>query len=139
MENGVINQGFENYIDGWAEMMINIWKEKMKSLDIKDTGALMNSLRTEVVRQSGGNAAKVDLFYLFYGNYVDLGVGREMGINGRLGKDRNELGQFLEDPKRKPKPWLRGSFWYSKQKLRAKMLEQTGRAYLESVAAVLKR
>jgi hypothetical protein len=67
--NGMINREFEDYVDAWAEMMIPIWEEKMAALDIKDTGALRSSLRTEVVRQAGRNATKINHFFLHYGHY----------------------------------------------------------------------
>jgi len=120
---------FEKYVDGWAEMMITIWKEKMTAYEIGDTGALENSLRTEVYRQSGGNTTKIDHFFLYYGNYVARGVGREFS--------KGNKGDLGFTPKRKPKPWLSGKYWYSKQKLMAEMLRQTGDVYLKSMSSIL--
>jgi hypothetical protein len=130
------SQEFENYLDGWAQMMISIWEERMSAYGIDDTGALRKSLRTEVYRQSGGNAAKISHFYLLYGKYVDVGIGPELSANGRLGKDRNSPGQFKEAPKRQAKPCLKGKYRYGKRKLPAKMIEETGRAYLQSIRDV---
>jgi hypothetical protein len=137
-ETNGFNETFEKYIDGWADMMLTIWKERMEAYGIGDTGALENSLRTEVYRQSGGNAAKISHFFNYYGNYVARGVGREMGINGSLGKTRNRKGEFEEHPGRKAKPWLNGKYWYSKRKLLSEMMNQTGRIYLESIADILR-
>jgi hypothetical protein len=101
------------------------------------TGALRKSLRMEVYRQSGGNAAEISHFHLLYGKCVDAGTGPELLANGRLGKDRNSPGQFKEVPKRQAKLWLKGKYRYGKRKLPAKMTEETGRAYLQSIWDVL--
>jgi hypothetical protein len=123
------NEEFEKYTDGWADMMITIWKEKMSAYDIHDTGALQQSLRSEIVRQSGGNTAKISHFYLLYGEYVNRGVGK--------GYKRGNPGDLGFTPKRQPKPWLAGKYWYSKRKLLAVMIEKTGEVYLESIKRVL--
>ena len=120
---------FDKYVDGWAEMMITIWKEKMTAYEIGDTGALENSLRTEVHRQSGGNTTKIDHVFNYYGHYVARGVGREFSKGNR--------GDLGFTPKRKPKPWISGKYWYSKQKLMAEMLTQTGDVYLKSISSIL--
>ncbi|GHU79683.1 hypothetical protein FACS1894145_4360 [Bacteroidia bacterium] len=138
---------FGAYLDGWAQMMITIWQEKMQSLQVgiserngrlrTSSGELYNSLRTEVIRQAGGDTAKINHFFLYYGYYVAAGIGPKFGASGKLGKTRNSLGQFSENPERKPKPWLSGKYWYSKNKLLAKMIETTGKHYLVSISEIL--
>lgn len=118
---------FEKYIDGWADMMLTIWAEKMAQLGIHDTGALEQSLRTEVIRQAGGDTTKINHFFLYYGHYVARGVGKEFN-QGNAGK---------VDSSRRAKPWLSGKYWYSKNKLLLEMLNQTGRYYLESISGIL--
>ena len=120
---------FEEYVDGWANMMLTIWKEKMTAYEIGDTGALENSLRAEVQRQSGGNVTKIDHFFLYYGNYVARGVGREFS--------KGNKGDLGFTPKRKAKPWIYGKYWYSKQKLQAEMMTQLGDNYLKSISTIL--
>lgn len=131
------NKELECYIDGWSKMMINIWKERMDALGINDTGALRKSLRAEVYRQSGGATAKIRHFFLYYGIYVNEGTGVEMGENGWLGRYRGWDGKFREDPVRKPKPWMSGKYWHSKEKLKAEMLKQTGRTFLTTINSSL--
>ena len=127
--NQTSGNDFGNYLDAWADMMITIWKEKMDAYDIKDTGALENSLRTEVHKQSGGNTSKIDHLFLYYGHFVDRGVGREFSKGNR--------GDLGFTPKRKAKPWIYGKYWSSKQKLMAEMLTQTGDSYLKSISSIL--
>jgi hypothetical protein len=132
------NQEFKNYVDGWAEMMIDIWRKKMEyhwvGTSKNATGNLYNSLKSVV------NPAHDAIEFAFnrYGHYVEAGIGPEMGENGRLGRNRDAAtGRFKEDPTRKPKPWLSGSYWYSRQKLKFKMLEESGRYYLSSISRIL--
>jgi hypothetical protein len=80
---------------------------------------------------------RIDFTFKFYGYYVEAGVGPEFGENGKLGKTRNSLGQFTETPKRQPKPWLSGSYWYSRKKLLAEMINETGRYYLTTISGIL--
>jgi hypothetical protein len=127
--NGMISREFEDYVDAWAEMMITIWKEKMAALDIGNTGALRSSLRTEVVRQAGGNATKINHFFLHYGHYVAGGTGK--------GYERGNGGYLDFTPQREKKPWLSGKYWYSKNRLLLEMLEQTGIYYQASLSAIL--
>jgi hypothetical protein len=78
----------------------------MSACGIDGTGALRKSLRTEVYRQSGGNAAEISHFHLLYGKCVDAGTCPELSANGRLGKDGNSPRQFKESSKRQAKLWL---------------------------------
>jgi hypothetical protein len=133
------NTDFNAYLDGWAQTMITIWQEKMQSLQVgiskrnghlrTSSGELYNSIRTEVIRQAGGDTAKINHFFLYYGYYVEAGVGPEFGENGKLGKTRDSSGKFTENPERKAKPWLSGKYWYSRKKLLTEMIETTGRYY----------
>ena len=120
---------FNEYATAWAEMMVTIWAEKMKVYNIHDTGALEDSLNQEVFRQSGGDVNKIQHTFLYYGNYVARGVGN--------GYSKNNSGDLGFTPKREPKPWLSGKYWYSKNKLLLAMLEHTGKIYLESISEIL--
>ena len=120
---------FEKYVEGWAEMMLTIWKEKMAAYEIGDTGALRKSLDKDVQQHSGGDTGKIQFFFNYYGYYVAWGVGREFS--------RGNKGDLGFTPKRQAKPWLSGKYWYSRQKLLAEMMTQTGRYYLETLSSVL--
>ena len=120
---------FNEYADAWAQMMITIWLDKMSALGVSDTGALANSLRTEVVRQAGGDVSKITHFFLYYGHYVARGVGKEFR--------KGNAGDLGFTPRRQPKPWLSGKYWYSKNKLMSAMLEHTGKMYLQSISGIL--
>lgn len=76
------------YVNGWNETMINIWRDRIMSLDVVDTGALYNSVSTLPVAHDD---RFVDLIFHHqfteYGLYQDFGVGREKpkGNSGEVG------------------------------------------------------
>lgn len=70
----------------FAQRTVNRIMEKIARLNIKDTGALMNSIKATVHTNAGGNQALVQFFYLYYGECVDQAVGKYYGIDADLGK-----------------------------------------------------
>jgi len=120
---------FDQYIEAWTRMMITIWEQRLEFYEIGVTGALKNSLQMEIIRQANGDVAKINHFFLYYGQYVDRGVGKEIW--------RGNPGDLGFTPKREKKPWIQGKYWYSKEKLKAEMIEQTGEFYLVSLSDVL--
>lgn len=69
----VAAQEIDQFIDGWSDKMIEIWREKQLDLQIYDTGALAKSLTEDV--QHEGMSAHVVMQFLQYGVYQALGVG----------------------------------------------------------------
>lgn len=64
----------------WSEITILRWKERMKELKIGHTGALENSFGYSVMLDQFLGIKKIDLGFLFYGKFVDMGVGKGLGI-----------------------------------------------------------
>lgn len=62
------------YSQGWFDKMVEIWRDRLDVLRIKDTGALRDSVQKGhfSIGEAGGSLA---FRYLEYGIYVDLGVG----------------------------------------------------------------
>ncbi len=131
------NDTAERFVDGWAEMMVQIWQEKIALLDINDTGALMRSVQAlPVARQQG--MVVIQHRFLTYGLYVDAGVGREMGGH------RNERGQLVGSSgqkikiRRRAKPWFSPKRFASLAKLRGTVAEIYGRAAADAIVSVLR-
>jgi hypothetical protein len=144
------NKGFvtpekEEYLEGWTEMMVTIWRDKMnlhgvgtsatirkkkKPLEVvhSSTGSLKESLRYEIAKQSGGDIAKISHFFNYYGMYLDGGVFPGRGSMGE---------NYISNPNRKPKPWRDLSYGVSRKILRSKMLELTGKDFLFALQSVL--
>jgi hypothetical protein len=117
-----VNEAREAYLQAWSEMMVRIWQEKILMLiGPHNTGALYHSLNQELIKQSGGDIAKIRHFFNYYGVYVDAGVGKGFfhGNHGDIG--------FT--PKRKPKPWLSPKYFGSIHKLVQKMSDLDGEEF----------
>ena len=62
------------YSREWYDKMVEIWRDRLNVMGIRDTGALRQSVRqgTFNIEDAGG---AMTFLYLSYGIYVDLGVG----------------------------------------------------------------
>lgn len=109
--------------DAWVKIVIERWENKIKELNIKHTGKLLDSFHHFINTQANGDPEKITFTFEFYGKFVDMGVGRGMphGSRNQLGDSyyskRNNLGQ-LHSYSRKPKPWYSKVFWSQFQKLK---------------------
>jgi len=107
-KNGEIN--IDDTIAAWADIVIKIWHTKIVELAIWDTGALANSLLQELTRNSGNSIDKIEFSFLLYGQFVDMGVGREIS--------KGNTGKLSGTPGRKPQPWFARKFYGQIMKLR---------------------
>lgn len=60
--------------------------QHIQRMDIQDTHALRNSIKSVVHTNASGNQMLVQFFYLFYGDCVEQAVGRYRGIDSDLPK-----------------------------------------------------
>lgn len=63
-------------VQAWAEITIDRWRKRMQALDVGDTGALLKSFEAHVTADANGDPAKVTFAFLYYGRFVDMGIGR---------------------------------------------------------------
>lgn len=78
----------------WADIVIERWIRNINAMGIGSSGELLKSLQAHVTNDAEGNPAKITFAFLYYGVFVDMGVGR--GV---------KFGQESGNGKRKP--------WYS--------------------------
>lgn len=134
-----VDQEKEAYLDGWAKTMVTIWLDKMDEHWVGESelpsggqrtssGDLRRSFHQELIKQSGGNIAKITHTFLYYGIYLDGGVFPGRGKRGE---------NYISNPNRKSKPWRELSYGVSKKRLRDKMVELTGKDYLISIRTIL--
>ncbi|MGP1465280.1 MAG: hypothetical protein ACTTKJ_06655 [Prevotella koreensis] len=88
----VTEQDVRDWERGWAEMMVNIWRENILRLGIVDTGRLHNTIGHRVVNVSGQITIAHE--FMLYGIYVARGVGKGYR-RGNSGKDDSNGLQFL--------------------------------------------
>lgn len=71
-QSGVFNTN--TTIQAWADVVLNIWRDKITELKVWDTGALFESLKYELYRNAGNDVEKIEFIYNYYGNFTDRGT-----------------------------------------------------------------
>lgn len=103
----VVAQDIDQWIDGWSEKMIEIWREKQLDLQVYDTGELARSMSEDV--QHDGMSAVIRLQFAQYGVYQAFGVG--YGYIHNNGGDLPFLGadyrreHHLDEPRKRGPKW----------------------------------
>ena len=94
----VTEQDIRKWEEGWAEMMVTIWRENILRLGIVDTGRLHDSFSHHVTDTAGQITIAHE--FMLYGIYVARGVGRGYR-RGNSGKDDENGLQVLGKAYRK--------------------------------------
>lgn len=102
------------YYEAWAKMMITIWEEKVMMLNVRETGELLRSFQYHVIPNAGGDVAKIEFTYLYYGRMVDMGVRRGIHQGNREAR---------------AKPWYNKPFYHSYRVLSEKTAELYGEEF----------
>jgi hypothetical protein len=121
-------------IEAWANIVLDIWKDRMMKHDVRNSGSLWTSLEQHVISQSDGNVDKVDFFFNYYGIYVDMGAGRgfAQGNTGDVGNNRDGSRR-----KRQSKPWYSTAFYGQVKKLGEILQEKYGREAAERIVGFI--
>lgn len=106
-------EGLRVMAERWAEIVLERWIRRMNQLNVIDTGELLKSLGASVSVDAAGNVDKITFFYLWYGIFPDMGVGR--GV---------KLGDTSDT--RQKKPWYSDVFIGQVNKLGLLMAERYG-------------
>jgi hypothetical protein len=107
----------EIVIAEWLQIAVERFQFALRERKIGVTSALFKSFVTNIFQNGSGSISRVEILFLFYGRYVDMGVGRGFPIGGRRTNKKFDSyrfgnGKLKINPIRKPKPW------YSKTKAR---------------------
>jgi hypothetical protein len=119
----------------WADITIKIWRQRLIKVGAVRTNHLWQSFVENVIQQANGDVAKVEFGFLFYGKFVDMGVGRGTKIGGvrENAANRRLVGKMLGD-RRKPKKWYSKALASETMRLS----EILGKTYAEGTAAIIK-
>ena len=120
----------QRFVEGWNNTMIDIWTERIRLLDVVDTGALLRSPVKLPVRADGRfYDITLSQTFLEYGLWQDLGVGREVphGNPGDIGRDK----------KRERRRWFSVKYYASVMKLRDFMALSIGNEFKSMFCAAL--
>ncbi len=126
MKNNGSNELLDKYVDEWSDMMVIIWQDKIRQMDIRDTGNLYNSIAAESVQDLNGTFV-IPHKFVEYGIYVDAGVGKGFtpGNGGDLG--------FT--PSREPRPWFNKKYYASFLTLRDAVQDIIGNEFMNRIVA----
>ena len=128
----VTEEDIRAWEDGWSEMMITIWREKIMSLGIVDTMTLYNRLSHVVSRAEGVTAVTHE--FMEYGIFMENGVGN--GYNRGNGGNLNFLDPSIRHWLGIDKPRPRGPKTSTKDTTTGKPRERRpwfSRRYLSSI------
>ncbi len=114
------------FVEAWNKTMIDIWVDRIKKLDVVDTGALMRSPISLPV-QADGRFFDLTLSqsFLEYGIWQDLGTGRNTAIGNTHKKDMDGWSN-----KREARRWFSTKYYASVMKLRDFMALSLGREFV---------
>ena len=109
----------------WADIVLDRWKSRIEFYHIGDTGDLLRSLQAQVETDANGDPKKVVFLYLYYGRFVDMGVGGDITLDD------------VPDPSghRLPKPWYSKVFIREVEKLGSMMAAKYGWDAAEAIQA----
>ena len=104
-------------VQAWADIVIQIWLDKIEKLKIIYTYQLADSFVNHVISHSNGDVQRIEFAFNYYGKFVDMGVGRGVTLDDvRAG-----------NTSRKPKPWYSRTFYGEVRKLSALLAEKYAR------------
>lgn len=106
----------QHLITEWCRITIERFNEAIDKHGIGISGDLKSSIVSSIIAGSDGNIAAIELKFLYYGRFVDMGVGKGVPIGSASGKadyfNFRSAGGQLHNYNRQAKPW------YSPKKVR---------------------
>lgn len=78
-------------LDAWADIVIKNWVAKIMALQVYDTFALARSFEHHVWANANGDPQKVEFAFMYYGRFVDMGVGEGKSSTGALSRDQKRI------------------------------------------------
>jgi hypothetical protein len=103
---------FHEIADAWAFFTIKIWKEKITKLRIGQTGELETSFDNSIFGTAENSDMVIKFQFLYYGKFVDMGVGRGTRINDiKENKTSRALYGKMLGNRRRPKKWYGKTFY----------------------------
>lgn len=104
-------------VSAWANIVEQIWADKMLKLNIHNTYELGDSLMHKV-SSNGGMPTQIEFSFNYYGKFVDMGVGKGTKIGDVA---ENKTSRRLEGKqagnRRRAKPWYASTMYAERMKL----------------------
>lgn len=131
------------YMQEWTDMMVTIWREKIKMFDIVDTGALLQSVEGYSMSESSMETFTITHKFMEYGIFQELGVGNgykhdnggylwfrdtlSYGDTSRKKKQRS--GKVTDGCHRDERPWFSKKYYASVMVMKEEMAQMYGQAF----------
>ncbi|MBQ9751360.1 MAG: hypothetical protein IJV81_00830 [Paludibacteraceae bacterium] len=117
----------EKYVLAFNRTMIDIWKERITLLDVRDTDALLQSPQSLAVKHDG-RFFEVTLSqqFLEYGLWQDNGVGRET--------PRGNSGDIKRNKIRQRRPWFSKKYFASVMNIKEFFADNLGHEFQGVIA-----
>ena len=117
-------------VEDWIKYTLEAFQKNLADNNIGVTGKLAASFAHNVIRNSNGNIDSINLKFLYYARFVDMGVGRGKPIGSAdLGTSfftkKNRTGAIYQY-KRVPKKWYSRTKTYEIKRLAELMATQFG-------------
>lgn len=104
-------------VQAWADIVIQIWLDKIEQLRIQYSYQLADSFANHVISHANGDVQRIEFAFNYYGKFVDMGVGKGTTLEDVSSPDN----------KRRPKPWYSRTFYAEVQKLGRLLAEKYAR------------
>jgi hypothetical protein len=117
----------EKFVLAFNRTMIDIWKERITMLDVRDTDALLNSPISLSTRHDGRFfEVQLSQEFLEYGLWQDYGVGRETprGNSGDIGRKKV----------RQRRPWFSKKYFASVMNIKEFYADNLGHEFQAIIA-----
>lgn len=105
-----LNYRLERTVRAWGGITVKEFIKAMRKRRIRE-GDLYKSFRVKLEKNSEGRPVKVVMEFLFYGRFVDMGVGR--GVKLENVKGNREVWRAMSKKDRKGKSNRYPKKWYS--------------------------
>ncbi|MFC6999600.1 hypothetical protein [Rufibacter roseus] len=127
----------------WMGFVLQGWKKQLSKLNIGNTQELMESFAGDVLAAANGDVQKIKLLYVWYGQMVDIGVGRgsKLGDQKDNATSRRIIGKTRGNSRR-PKRWYskgRDSIGAQVNKLSYLLAEQASLQGSEQIAGSIQK
>jgi len=124
-----------DYLNAWAKMMINIWKDRIAKLNIHSDRkqkeghvALFDSFLAFVEPNANGDIEKITHTFNYYGRMVDMGVGRGVKMED-AGRGSGRI----------KKPWYNKAYYRSVKNAVEFCMVMNGESFLWSMNDLMDR
>lgn len=109
-------------LEAWADIVLKNWLQKIMKMYVIDTMSLAKSLEHHVYVNSNGNPERVEFAFLYYGRFVDMGVGEGISKTGSI----KSIATSKKLKERIAKKWYSPIFYSEVMKLQNILSEKYG-------------